>query len=126
VEDLIQRIIARVGVGDETARQAVSVMLNFLAREGPQDKVQELARRIPGAEAYMATGEQGQAATLGGMGGMMGGGLMEVAGRLQGLGLGMGEIQGVAQETLAFARERAGADLVNDIVRSIPGLGQFV
>ena len=125
MEDLIQRLQARVGIGDETARQAVSIMLNFLAREGPPDKVRELARRIPGAESYMATGDQSQAATLGGMGGMMGGGLMEVAGRLQGLGLGMGEIQGVAQETLQFARERAGADLVDDIVRSIPGLSQF-
>ena len=126
MEDLIQRIQARVGIGDETAREAVSILLNFLAREGPQDKVQELARRIPGAETYVASGDEGTAATLGGMGGMMGGGLMGVAGRLQGLGLGMAEIQGVAQETVAFARERAGADLVDDIVRSIPGLGQFV
>ena len=125
MEDLIQRIQARVGIGDEKAREAVSILLNFLAHEGPQDKVRELARRIPGAEAYMATGDESTAATLGGMGGLMGGGLMGVAGRLQGLGLGMAEIQGVAQETVAFARERASADLVDDIVRSIPGLGQF-
>jgi hypothetical protein len=51
---------------------------------------------------------------------------MAVLGKLQGLGLGMGEIQGVTQETVNFARERGGADLVNDIVASIPGLSQFV
>jgi hypothetical protein len=51
---------------------------------------------------------------------------MAVLGQLQSLGLGMGEIQGVTQETVNFARERAGHDLVEGIVSSIPGLGQFV
>jgi hypothetical protein len=56
----------------------------------------------------------------------MGSGAMAVLGELQGLGLGMGQIQGVTKETVDFARERAGDDVVNDIVASIPGLGQFV
>jgi hypothetical protein len=38
----------------------------------------------------------------------------------------MGEIQGVAQETVEYAKEKGGEDLVNDIVGSIPGLSQFV
>ena len=39
----------------------------------------------------------------------MGGGAMEVLGKLQAIGLGMGEIQGVTKETVDFAREKAGA-----------------
>ena len=38
----------------------------------------------------------------------------------------MGQIQAVTKETVDFAREKAGDDVVNDIVASIPGLGQFV
>jgi hypothetical protein len=56
----------------------------------------------------------------------MGGAAMEVLGKLQALGLGMGEIQGVTQETVSFARQKGGSDLVDDIVASIPGLSQFV
>jgi hypothetical protein len=54
----------------------------------------------------------------------MGGGAM-VLSRLQAIGLGMGDIR-ASKETVDFAREKAGADLVNDVVGSIPGLGQFV
>ena len=48
------------------------------------------------------------------------------SGELQGLGLGMGEIQGVTQETISFAKEKSGEELVNEIVSAIPGLSQFV
>lgn len=126
MEDLIQRIIARAGVDDETARNAVRVILSFLYQEGDREKVAMLAERIPGAEAYIETSENDDSASLGGLGGLMGGGAMAVLGQLQGLGLGMGEIQAVTQETVDFAREKGGSDLVNDIVGSIPGLGQFV
>jgi hypothetical protein len=70
--------------------------------------------------------EPDSAATLGGLGGLMGGGAMAVLGKLQALGLGMGQIQGVTKETVDFARERAGNEVVTAIVESIPGLGQFV
>ena len=71
-------------------------------------------------------GSMGGGMHMGMHGGMMGGGAMAVLGELQGLGLDMGEIQGVTQETISFAKEKGGEDLVNDIVSAIPGLGQFV
>ena len=126
MEELIGRITAKVGVDESTARNAVRIILSFLYQEGDRDKVVALAERIPGAEAYIDPTEEDSSATLGGLGGLMGGGAMAVLGKLQGLGLGMGEIQGVTQETIDFARERGGADLVNGIVGSIPGLSQFV
>ena len=41
-------------------------------------------------------------------------------------GLGMGEISGLAKETMAVAREHAGADVVDEVVASVPGLSQVV
>jgi hypothetical protein len=41
-------------------------------------------------------------------------------------GLSMPQVQGVARETLGFAREKAGEDAVGEIVGAIPGLTQFV
>jgi hypothetical protein len=51
---------------------------------------------------------------------------MGLGSKLMGAGLGMGEISGVAKETIAFAKEKAGAQTVDDVVNSIPGLGQFI
>jgi hypothetical protein len=126
MEELIGRITGNVGLDDATARSAVGVILSFLYQAGDREKVVALAERIPGAETYIEASDDDSSATLGGLGGLMGGAAMEVLGKLQALGLGMGEIQGVTQETVNFAREKAGADLVNDIVASIPGLDQFV
>ena len=126
MEELITRIVANAGIDDATAHRAVRIILSFLYQQGDRAKVAALANTIPGASAYIEANEDDSAASLGGLGGLMGGGAMEVLGKLQALGLGMGQIQGVTKETVDFAREKAGADIVNDIVGSIPGLGQFV
>jgi hypothetical protein len=126
MEELITRIVTNVGVDGSTARQAVRIILSFLYQQGDRDRVVELAGKIPGAAEYIEQSEDDSSATLGGLGGLMGGGAMEVLGKLQGIGLGMTQIQGVTKETVDFARDKAGADVVNAIVGSIPGLGQFV
>ena len=126
MEELITRIVANVGIDDSKARDAVRIILSFLYEEGNREKVVELVKRMPGAEAYIEAGDADAAEMLGGFGGLMGGGAMAVLGKLQGLGLGMVEIQSVTRETVSFARERAGSDVVDEIVASIPGLGQFV
>jgi hypothetical protein len=126
MEELISRIVSNVGIDDATAHQAVRIILSFLYQQGDREKVTALAGKIPGATEYIEPTEDDSAGSLGGLGGLMGGGAMEVLGKLQAIGLGMGQIQGVTKETVEFAREKAGADVVNDIVGSIPGLGQFV
>lgn len=122
MEELIQRIIAKVGIDESVAKSAVSVIMSFLHKEGPSDKVEQLAAKIGGEDMLGSAGDDADST----LGGMMGGGAMAVLGELQGLGLDMGEIQGVTQETISFAKEKGGEDLVNDIVSAIPGLGQFV
>ena len=122
MEELIQRIIAKVGVDESVAKSAVSVILSFLHKEGPSEKVEQLAGQIGGDDLLGQAGGDSDSS----LGSMMGGGAMAVLGELQGLGLDMGEIQGVTQETISFAKEKGGEDLVNEIVSAIPGLSQFV
>jgi hypothetical protein len=38
----------------------------------------------------------------------------------------MGEITALAKETIAFAKEKAGDEVVDEVVASVPGLSQFV
>ena len=126
MDELINRITTNSGVDADKAREAVGLILSFLFQQGDREKVAALAKSIPGAEQYLGATEDDSGGLLGGLGGLMGGGAMAVLGKLQGIGLGMGQIQSVTKETVNFAREKAGDDVVNDIIASIPGLSQFV
>ncbi len=71
--------------------------------------------KLPGADAIETPS--------GGMGGMMG--AMAAFNALQSAGLGMGEIQGVTRQLVAYAKQHAGDELVDEVVGAIPGLSQF-
>lgn len=122
MDELVGRIVANVGIEKPIAEKAVGIILNFLATDGPPDKVQALLARLPGAaQAVEAARADAGGGMFGGMGGIMG-----VGSRLMSAGLGMGEIQGVTRELISYAREKAGNEDLNGIVSAIPGLSQFV
>ena len=121
MDELVQRLVANVGIERAVAEKSIGIILAFLINDGPADKVQALMDKLPGAEAAA----QSAANSSGGIGGLMGG-IMGVGTKLMAAGLGMGQIQSVTRETIAFAREKAGEDVVGEIVGAIPGLGQFV
>ena len=137
MDALIERIQSSVGIDEETARKVVSIILNFINREGPSDEVKTLMVKLPGAEGYLAAppGEVAGPSEPGGMmgglggglGGMMGGGgAMAVMNELTAAGLGMGDVQTVAQQFLQFSREKADDETVAAVVSQIPGLDQFL
>lgn len=119
MDELVDRIVANVGVDRKVAEKAVGIILKFLAKEGPADKVQTLLEKLPGADAAIANAQGG--GLLSGMGGIMG-----VGSELMSAGLGMGDIRDVAREILGYAREKAGDDAINSVVESIPGLSQYI
>jgi hypothetical protein len=121
MEELVARLVANVGVDQATAEKSIGIILDFLHKEGPADKVQALIDKLPGAQALL---EAQQAADTGGGFGM--GGLMGAGTKLMAAGLSMGQVQGVTKEVMAFSREKAGEDVVGEIVGSIPGLSQFI
>ena len=118
MDELLDRLVAKVGVDRGVAEKAIGIILAFLLKEGPSDKVQALINQMPGAEAVM------QAAASEGGFGM--GGIMGVGTKLMAAGLSMDQMQGVTREIITYSREKAGEDTVGEIVGSVPGLGQFV
>ena len=118
MDELIGRLVADVGIDRAAAETAVGIVLDFLAKEGPADKVKVLLAKLPGAEALMqkAASEGG-----GGMGGVMGAGM-----RMMGAGLSMEQVQSLTRQFIAYAREKVGEDAVSEVVGAIPGLAQFV
>jgi hypothetical protein len=115
MDELIAQLETSVGIDKETAMQAVSIILGFLKQAGPPEKVSELMDKLPGADSIETPS--------GGMSGMMG--AMAAFNSLQSAGLGMGEIQGVTRQLVAYAKQHAGDELVDEVVGAIPGLSQF-
>jgi hypothetical protein len=129
MDELINRVAQAAGIDADTARQAVGQILAFLQKEGPADAVAEVMAKLPGAQELAASQDESGSGggLMGALGGLMGGGgLMALAGKLSGLGLGMGEMQTVGREVLGYAREKAGEDAVGQVAGSIPGLSQML
>ena len=122
MDELLDRLVANVGVDRGVAEKAVGIILAFLLQEGPSDKVQALINQMPGADAVVQAAASEESF---GMGGLMGG-IMGVGTKLMAAGLDTDQMKAVTQELLTTARAAGGDDAVNEIVGSIPGLGQFV
>ena len=122
MDELIARLVANVGVDRATAEKAVGIILDFLSKEGPPDKVQTLIDKMPGARARLqAEQASGSGGGMFSMGGIMGAGT-----RMMSAGLSMGQVQSVTKEVIAFSREKVGEEAIGEIVGAIPGLSQFV
>ena len=124
MDELIARLVADIGIDRATAEKAVGIILDFLVKEGPADKVHPLLAKVPGAEALMqrTAGESDAGGMMAGaMGGVMGAGM-----RMMSAGLSMGQVQSVTRAVIAHTRDKAGEDAVGEIVAAIPGLAQFV
>jgi len=122
MDELIGRLVADIGIDRAVAEKAVGIILDFLVKEGPPDKVQSLLAKLPGADALVQKAANEGGGGLGGaMGGVMGAGM-----RMMSAGLSMGQVQSVTRTVIAYTREKAGEDAVGEIVGAIPGLAQFV
>jgi hypothetical protein len=120
MDELIGQLAVKAGIDDAVAEKTVGIILGFLRKEGPADKVQTLIDAIPGAEAAISASGKNS-----GLGGLMGSGLMALGTKLMGLGLGIAEIQNIARELFRFGRDRIGADRMGEIIAGTPGLSQF-
>lgn len=125
MDELIARITAALGVEAGVASLAIGHVLVFLQRGFPDGPVAELLEKLPGANEAI---EAAAAAAPAGDGGPMAGfgGVMALAGTLGGVGLGFNQIQKLAKEFFAYAKELIGEEKVQEIARAIPGLPQFL
>ncbi len=129
MEELINRVVANVGLEPAMAEKAVGMILGFLQKNGPPEEIGNLMTAMPGAAELAAThGAEEGGGLMGGLMNMMGagGGVMALGQQLMGAGIGMGQIQTLSKEVFAYGQEKAGEDTMGAIVGAIPGLSQFV
>jgi hypothetical protein len=129
MQDLIDRIVEKTGLAPEMAEKATGIMLSLVKTQGDKAKVTQLFDAIPGA-GELAQLHGGDGARGGGLLGMLGGGMMggplAAVSKLQATGLSMDQIKILGKETLGYAKEKAGEDLVKDVASSIPGISGYL
>ncbi|MGB7206828.1 MAG: DUF2267 domain-containing protein [Anderseniella sp.] len=129
MQELIDRVVAKTQLSPEKAEKAVGIMLSLVKTQGDKAKVQQLFDAIPGA-AEIAQLHGGDGARGGGLMGMLGGGLMGgplvAVTKLQSIGLNMDQVKVLGKETLMYAKEKAGSDLVKEVANSIPGISGYL
>ncbi|WP_417684772.1 DUF2267 domain-containing protein [Roseibium sp.] len=129
MNELVNRIASATGIGEDVARQAIGIILNFLNKDAPADQMRMIFDALPGAEELVAErqAQTGKGGFLGGLGGMIPGmGAMAALNELTSAGLEMGQVQGVVRQLVGYAKEKAGDDVVDDVISRIPGLSQIV
>jgi hypothetical protein len=129
MQDLIARVVKVTGLNAGMAERATGIVLHLVKTQGNKAKVAELFAQLPGADELAARygGDGPRGGRLLGMlgGGLMGGPLAAIS-KLQAAGLDMEQIKALGRETLSYAREKAGDDLVRETAGSIPGLSSYV
>ncbi len=129
MQELIDRIVVKTGLSPDKAEKAIGIMLSLVKSQGDKSKVQQLFDAVPGADALASTHGSGAGKTGGFLsmlgGGMMGGPLAAIS-KLQSIGLNMDQVKVLGKETLGYAKEKAGDDLVRDVASSIPGISSYL
>lgn len=119
MEELINRIGQKAGVPQEAARHAVSVFISYLDRSAPKDRMADVYAAVPGVEALVVKQKGGLFSFLNGNS------LSNVFSQLSEAGFSSQQMQWAGEELLAFAREKAGPEAVDDLISSVPQLRQL-
>ena len=124
MEDLVRLASAKLGVGEDTVRSALGVILNLIKQHAEGSDAEALLAKLPGAEALLGSGGGG-GGLLGGLGAAIGGGLgdaLGAAGALNESGLESGQMGDLVGLFSDYAKEQAGDDLAQRVMGSLPGL----
>lgn len=125
MHEVVGRMAAAAGIPEATADEALRVILNFLATDGPGETVEKLVADL-GAGDYLGQKPSG-GGLLGALGGLFGGGgAMAAFSALTGAGLDMDQIQTVVKTFIDYAREKVGEETVNQVIAAIPGLEKLL
>ena len=125
MEEVLNRIAAETGLTPEKALEAVGHILNYMKNEATDPSVETMIAETPGAEAAIAAAGGGGSGLMGSVMGAFGGGIMALGAKLMGMGLDMGQIRMIATELVTFAKAHAGAETVDRVIATTPGLSQF-
>lgn len=134
MDEIIKFISERLGASEEVVRNSVKVMLQFAQKQVAGTEYEKFLDRIPGASALLSEPVAEEATNslgglLGGLGSMLGGQTGDAAKAFAGLqaaGLPTAQIGPFLQAFVEKAREVAGPETVDEILKKVPVLQGFL
>lgn len=128
MQEFIQAVMSQLGVNENQAQSATGGLLQFLKNQADGNEVHTLISKLPGAEDLMksvGSGSPGGGGLLGGLGAAIGGtagGSAGLLSLLQGSGLGGGTAGSFVKMFVDYAKQKAGPDLVEQVLAKVPAL----
>lgn len=132
MQDFIQSAVGQLGIDEGTAQSATSSLLGLLKDQGDDAAAGQLMSALPGADglARQAGGAVGGlGGAMGGLGAMLGGSAgsaMGAVSALQSSGLSGDQLGPFVSMFVGYAREKAGPDVVERLLSSVPALKQLI
>ena len=137
IDELIQRSATATGLSTEQSRLGLSAALSLIQKHGDPTQVGRLFEHVPGA-ADLAT--EAAPMTAQKAAGLLGGLIraaaapaaaamsdaMAIGQKLAKQGVTTSDMQNILPVAMDFVREKTGADMLRDVLTSIPGLGPLM
>lgn len=135
LDQIIKSISERLGTSEEVVRKSLRVLLEFAQKQVAGTEYEKFIDKIPGASALLAEPSPADGASnslgglLGGLGSMLGGQTGEAAKAFAGLqaaGLPTAQIGPFLRAFVEKAKEVAGPETVDEIIKKVPVLQGFL
>ena len=119
MNEIIAEIAAKAGAPEDKTRSAIGILLTYLDRHVPADRMAPIFDAVPGSRDLVKPKKGGIFAGLTG-------GLIGAYTELAATGLSTTQMQVAGKELLAVARARAGDEAVDAAIDSVPSLRRLL
>ena len=129
MDEIIKVVSQRLGVSESVAREAIKVLLEFARKRTAGTKLEKLLMEMPGVTSLLGRTKSAQAVRSPEVGALVAGSIADVAKAffdLRSVGLRSSQIRPFIQTFLEKAREIAGPETIEEILRQIPALKAFL
>ena len=129
MDEIIKVVSERLGVPESVARDAIKVLLEFARKRAGGTKLEKLLMEMPGVSSLLGTTTPAEAGRSSEVGALVAGSLADLAKAffaLRSVGLRSSQIRPFVETFLEKAREIAGPETIEEILRQIPALKAFL
>ena len=129
MDEIIKVVSQRLGVSESVAREAIKVLLEFARKRTAGTKLEKLLMEMPGVASLSGRTTSAEAGRSPEVGSLVAGSIADIAKAffdLRSVGLRSSQIRPFIQTFLEKAREIAGPETIEEILRQIPALKAFL
>ncbi len=129
MDEIIKVVSQRLGVSESVAREAIKVLLEFARKRTAGTKLEKLLMEMPGVASLLGRTTSAEAGRSPEVGSLVAGSIADIAKAffdLRSVGLRSSQIRPFIQTFLEKAREIAGPETIEEILRQIPALKAFL